>query len=151
MLLIVVKKHLNSECTEDVSVELTEEVGAAQDKDGTFRRWLHRFRPSKASEAHYANKREDVGLRRVVSTLVSFYHAEKGVNLAVRGDDFTFTEHEALNSAGELVNGWYELKVRARLGPGRPCRQGGDLTRKYGTMAGVRSRASRIRSTQRRC
>ena len=62
VLLIVVKKHLNSECTEDVSVELTEEVGAAQDKDGKFRRWLHRFRPSKASEAHYANKREDVGL-----------------------------------------------------------------------------------------
>ena len=40
MLLIDVKKaHLNSECTEDVCIELLEEVGGAQDKVGKLRRW----------------------------------------------------------------------------------------------------------------
>ena len=66
MLLIDVKKaHLKSECTEDVFIELPEEVGAAQDKVGKLRRWLHGFRPAAAAwEAHYANKLEEVGFRK---------------------------------------------------------------------------------------
>ena len=61
MLLIDVKKaHLNSECTEDVFIEL----GAAQGKVGKLRRWLYGFRPAAAAwEAHYANKLEEVGFR----------------------------------------------------------------------------------------
>ena len=62
MLLIDVKKaHLNSECTEDVFIELPQELGAAQDKVGKLRRWLYGFRPAAAAwEAHYANKLEEV-------------------------------------------------------------------------------------------
>ena len=48
--------HLNSECTEDVFIELLEEVGAAQDNVGKLRRWLYGFRPAAAWEAHYPNK-----------------------------------------------------------------------------------------------
>ena len=74
MLLIDVKKaHLNSECTEDVFIELPEEVGAAQGKVGKLRRWLYGFRPAAAWEAHYANKLEEVCFRRGLETPVSFY------------------------------------------------------------------------------
>ena len=121
MLLIDVKKaHLNSECTEDVFIELPEEVGAAKGKVGKLRRWLYGFRPAAAAwEAHYANKLEEVGLRRGLATPVSFYHEENDVNLVVHGDDFTFTGDDAsLRWVEELMSKWYEVKVRARLGPG---------------------------------
>ena len=50
MLLIDVKKaHLNSECTEDVFIELPEEVGAAQDEVAKLRRWFYGFRPAAAA------------------------------------------------------------------------------------------------------
>ena len=121
MLLIDVKKaHLNSECTEDVFIELPEEVGAAKGKVGKLRRWLYGFRPAAAAwEAHYANKLEEVGLRRGLATPVSFYHEENDVNLVVHGDDFTFTGDDAsLSWVEELMSKWYEVRVRARLGPG---------------------------------
>ena len=65
MLLIDVKNaHLNSECTEHVSVEWPEEVGVAQDKVGKLRRWLCGFRPAAAAwEAQHANNLEEVGFR----------------------------------------------------------------------------------------
>ena len=68
MLLIDVKKaHLNSQCTEDVFIELPEEVGAAQDKVGKLRRWLYRFPPAAAVwEAQYANKLEEGRFREGV-------------------------------------------------------------------------------------
>ena len=102
MLLIDVKKaHLNSECTEDVFIELPEEVGAAKGKVGKLRRWLYGFRPGAAAwEAHYANKLEEVGFRRGLVTPVSFYHEENDVNLVVHGDDFTFTGVDA------SLSGW---------------------------------------------
>ena len=41
------------------------------------------------------------------------------VNLVVHGDDFTFTGDDAsLRWVEELMRKWYEVKVRARLGPG---------------------------------
>ena len=121
MLLIDVKKaHLNSECTEDVFIELLEEVGAPQDKVGKLRRWLYGFRPAAAAwEAHYANKLGEVGCRRGLATPVSFYHKEKDVDLVVHGDDFTFTGDDvSLRWVEEIMSQWYEVKVRARLGPG---------------------------------
>ena len=121
MLLIDVKKaHLNSECTEDVFIELLEEVGAAKGKVGKLRRWLYGFRRAAAAwEAHYANKLEEVGFSRGLATPVSFYYEENDVNLVVHGDDFTFTGDDAsLRWVEELMSKWYEVKVRARLGPG---------------------------------
>ena len=96
MLLIDVKEALlNSECTEDVFIELPEEVGAAQGKVGKLRRWLYGFRPAVVAwAAHHANKLE-VGFRKGLATPVSFYHEEKDVNLVVHGDDFTFTGDDA--------------------------------------------------------
>ena len=50
MLLIDVKKaHFNSKCTEDVFIELPEEVGAAKGKVGKLSRWLYGFRPAAAA------------------------------------------------------------------------------------------------------
>ena len=49
------KAHLNSECTEDVFIELPEEVVAAQHKIGKLR--VHGFRPAAAAwKVHHANK-----------------------------------------------------------------------------------------------
>ena len=72
-----------------------------------------------AWEARYANELEEVGFRTGLGTPVSFYHAEKDVNFEVHSDDFTFTGGEAaVKLAEQLLNAWYEVKVRA-LGPQR--------------------------------
>ena len=121
MLLIDVKKaHLNSECKEDVFIELPEEVGATKNKVGKLRHWLYGFRPAAAAwENHYAGKLEGAGFARGLATPVSFYHEGRDVSLVVHGDDFTFTGEDAdLDWAEGLMKQWYEVKVRARLGPG---------------------------------
>ena len=120
MLLIDVKKaHLNSDCKDDVYIELPQEVGAGADEVGKLRRWLYGFRPAAAAwEAHYAGKLEGVGFRRGVATPVSFYHKDMDVNLVVHGDDFTFVgDQKGLEWAEELMRNWYKVKVRAWLGP----------------------------------
>ena len=58
----------------------------------------------------------------------------------VHGDDFTFTGDEAaLKWAEEFVSGWFEAKVRARLGPDDHNDKEADASRKDGSMAGVGS------------
>ena len=121
MLLVDVKKaHLNSDCKEEVYIELPPEVGAGADKVGKLRRWLYGFRPAAAAwEYHYAGKLEEEGFVRGLATPVSFYHREKDINVVVHGDDFTFTgDDPGLDWAEDLMRRWYEVKVRARLGPG---------------------------------
>ena len=120
MLLIDVKKaHLNSDCKEDVFIELPEEAGAGGDMVGKLRRWLYGFRPAAAAwEHHYAAKLEGEGFIRGLATPVSFYHHEKDVNLVVHGDDFTFTgDQKGLEWVELLMKKWYKVKVCARLGP----------------------------------
>ena len=120
MLLIDVKKaHLNSECKDDVYIELPEEVGAGANQVGKLRRWLYGFRPAAAAwENHYAAKLVEVGFERGMSSPVSFYHDKRDVNLVVHGDDFTFTGSQSeLEWAEVLMERWYKIKVRARLGP----------------------------------
>ena len=120
MLLIDVKKaHLNSECREDVFIELPLEVGAGSGKVGKLRRWLYGFRPAAAAwENHYASKLQGVGFKRGMASPVSFYHDEKDVNVVVHGDDFTFTGSQlALEWVEKLMKSWYKVKVRAWLGP----------------------------------
>ena len=95
-MLLDIKTHFNFESTEDVLVELLEEVCAAQDV-----------------------KLQEVGFRRRLATHVSVYHEGKDVNLVVHGNDFTFTGEDAsLRWVGELMSQRYEVKVRARLGLG---------------------------------
>ena len=80
MLLIDVRKTLlDCEGTEEMFIDLPEEVGAAQHKVGKFRRWLHGFRPAAAAwEAHHANKLEEVCFARRLATPAFFHHQEKG-------------------------------------------------------------------------
>ena len=120
MLLIDVKKaHLNPECGDEVYVELPEEVGAGPDQVGKLDYWLYGFRPAAAAwENHYAEKLQGVGFRRGAATPVAFYSEDKDVSLVVHGDDFTFVgEDQSLNWIEACMKTWYEVKVRARLGP----------------------------------
>ena len=120
ILLIDVKKaHLCPKCEEEVYVELPEEAGEGLNKIGKLKRWLYGFRPAAAAwENHYAGKLQGVGFRRGMATPVSFYSEEEDINLVVHGDDFTFVgEDRCLNWIEGLMKSWYEIKVRARLGP----------------------------------
>ena len=120
ILLIDVKKaHLNPECKREVYIELPEEVGAKPDQVGKLEYWLYGFRPAAAAwENHYANKLQSVGFRRGEATPVAFYHKEKDLSLVVHGDDFTFVgDDTGLDWIEQYMKRWYEIKVRARLGP----------------------------------
>ena len=120
MLLIDVKKaHLNPECKEDVWIELPEEAGAGPGMVGKLRRWLYGFRPAAAAwENHYAAKLEGAGFKRGLATPVAFFHEGRGVSLVVHGDDFTFVGCQAsLEWIERLMKSWYQLKVRAWMGP----------------------------------
>ena len=67
----------------------------------------------------YSEKLESVGFVRGLSCGVVFYHEERDVSLAVHGDDFTFCGlEEDLMWIKELMVSWFDIKVRALLGPG---------------------------------
>ena len=120
MLLIDVKKaHLNPECKEEVYVELPDEAEAGPNQIGKLRHWLYGFRPAAAAwENHYAEKLQGAGFTRGMASPVSFYHEQKDVSLVVHGDDFTFAgEDGGLDWVEMLMKRWFEIKVRARLGP----------------------------------
>ena len=87
MLLIDVKKaHLNSECTEDVFIELPEEVVAAQDRVGKLRLLALRISTGGGSVGSPLRKQVGgVGFRRGLATPLSFYHEDMDVNLVVHG------------------------------------------------------------------
>eukprot|EP00973_Karenia_brevis_P081836 11346047-Karenia_brevis.AAC.1 len=71
-----------------------------------------------AWEKHYVEKFESIGFERGVSCGVVFYHRVRDISLAVHGDDVTFcgTERD-LKWVRKHVEEWYEIKVRAILGP----------------------------------
>ena len=81
--------------------------------------WLCGFRQAaQAWENHYARKMEDVGFVRGIGTSVAFQHPERDLACAVHGDDFTFSgEDKDLDWAESLMKSWFEVVVRARLGP----------------------------------
>ena len=119
MLIDVKKAPLYPLCSVDTFIELPEEVGAGPGYVGKLRRMLYGLRSAAATwENHYAAKLEQIGFARGVSTPVSFYHAGRGISLVVHGDDFTFTGYEEdLEWVAAQMKEWYQLKVRARLGP----------------------------------
>ena len=68
----------------------------------------------------YAGKFEEVGFERGVSCGVVYYHPGRDLALVVHGDDFTFCGVDAdLDWIQDLMSTWFEVKVRARLGPDR--------------------------------
>ena len=113
------KAHLNPSCTEDVYIELPEEVGAVKGICGKLNFWLYGFRPAASAwERHYSSLLEGVGFRRGKSSPVIFYQPQRSVSCVVHGDDFTLEgEEDDLNWIQKLMKSWFDIKVRARLGP----------------------------------
>jgi hypothetical protein len=120
VLIIDVKKaHLYPLCEQDVYIELPEEAGALPGRCGKLVHWLYGFRPAaQAWENHYAENLAAEGFVRGKASPVSFYDASRDVSCLVHGDDFTFVgDEKGLNHIEGKMKSWYELKVKARLGP----------------------------------
>ena len=87
---------------------------------GKLNFWLYGFKKAAAAawEALYASYFEDVGFVRGESCGVVFYHPGRDLSLAVHGDDFTFCGlEEDLFWIRDLMASWFDIKVRAILGP----------------------------------
>ena len=101
----VKKAHLNPVCDQDVYFELPEEANPQPGKVGKLIFWLYGFRPTvQAWENCYAAK------------FVEEAKFERGIGSSV--SDFTFCGFdEDLDWIENLMMSWFEVKVRARLGP----------------------------------
>ena len=119
MLIDVKKAHLYPLCAEDVYVELPEEAGEGPHRIGKLRRMLYGLRSAAATwENHYADKLVAEGFVRGLSSPVAFHHPGRQLSLVVHGDDFTFVgEPRELDWAAAVMKKWFQINVRARLGP----------------------------------
>jgi hypothetical protein len=120
LLFVDVKKaHLNPKCEQDVYFWLPDEAGPKQGMCGKLVHWLYGFRPAaQAWETHYATKMEEVGFVRGQGISVAFWHPDRDLACVVHGDDFTFSGmEEDLDWIEGMMKSWFEVKVRARLGP----------------------------------
>ena len=111
------KAHLNPESEEDVYIQLPDEATGGPGKCGKLNSWLYGFRPAaQAWENHYAKKFEEC--TRGEACADTFYHSDRDLSCAVHGDDFTFCgkEEDLLWVTGKMDE-WFEIKVRATLGP----------------------------------
>jgi hypothetical protein len=113
------KAHLNPPCNEDVYIELPDEVGAPAGMCGKLVHWLYGCKPAaQAWESFYAEKLVDVGFARGDACGVVFYHPCRDLSCVCHGDDFTFVGEEVeLNWIADEMKKWFEIKVRAILGP----------------------------------
>ena len=113
------KAHLNPRCEQDVYIELPEEAGAGPGMCGKLDFWLYGFRPAAAAwEKLYSSRLEGCGFVRGTSCGVVFYHPGRDISCVVHGDDFTLAGcEEDLKWIQKLMKGWFEIKVRAMLGP----------------------------------
>mgnify|MGYP000220182890 CR=1 FL=1 len=100
-------------------IELPAEAGCKPGMCGKLDFWLYGFRPAAAAwEKLYANKLEGCGFVRGTACGVVFYHPSRDVACVVHGDDFTLCAcEEDLEWIKRLMQGWFEIKVRAVLGP----------------------------------
>ena len=113
------KAHLNSKCEEDVYVSLPEECGCPKGMCAKLNYWLYGFRKAATAwEDHYSKLFEGVGFKRGEACGVVFYNKERDISMAVHGDDFTLCGlEEDLDWIRDLMKSWFEIKVRAMLGP----------------------------------
>eukprot|EP00973_Karenia_brevis_P039737 5484695-Karenia_brevis.AAC.1 len=81
--------------------------------------WMYGMRGAAAAwEKCYADKLLNVGFSRGVSCGVVFYNRARDLSSVVHGDDFTFCGmEEDLMWIKGLMKEWFEMKVRAVLGP----------------------------------
>ena len=120
MFIDVKKAHLNGIVGEDelVFVELPVEAGAPG-KCGRLRRWLYGMRPAaQAWERDYSERLENIRFVKGRSAPIVFYNQATSVRGVVHGDDFTFLgKKKDLDELAKTMKTWYELKVKAVLGP----------------------------------
>ena len=70
-------------------------------------------------EEWYARKMEGAEFRCGIGNSVVFYHRSRDISVLVRGDDFVAVgEDEDLEWFRRLAVGWFEMKVRGKLGGG---------------------------------
>ena len=86
---------------------------------GKLNFWLYGFRQAAAGWGElYSCKLVECGFERGLTCAVVFYHAERDISCVVHGDDFTFEgEGPDLLWITEKMKSWFEIKVRALLGP----------------------------------
>ena len=119
LLFIDIKKaHMNAVCKEWAFVELPEEI-REEGWCGRLKYWLYGMRPAaRAWEEDYVTKLGSEGYKQGRSVPTVFFHEGNGMSGAVHGDDFTFLGYdEDLDELKNLLKGWFDLKVRGRLGP----------------------------------
>ena len=99
---------------------MPEECGAGPGVCGRLTFWLYGFRKAASAwESLYPAKLEEVGFERGEACGVVVYHEGMDLPLAVHGGDFTFCGYEeALFWIRDLMDSWFEIKVRGILGGG---------------------------------
>ena len=112
------KAHLNPICQEDVYIQLPEEAEAGAGICGKLEFWMYGMRPAaQAWEECYSQKMEEVGFKRGIGNSVVFYHMGRDISVLVHGDDFVAVgEDEDVEWFRKVAVGWFEMKVRGRLG-----------------------------------
>ena len=119
LLFIDIKKaHMNAVCQEWAFIELPEEI-REEGQCGLLKHWIYGMRPAaRAWEEDYSSKFASKEIIQGKSVPTVFYHESSGMSGAVHGDDFTFLGYdEDLDMLESLMKGWFDLKVRGRLGP----------------------------------
>jgi len=113
------KAHLNPPCHEDVYIELPDEAGKPKGVCGKLSFWLYGFRKAASAwEDLYTAELLQAGFIRGRACGVLFYHPVRDLQCVVHGDDFTFCGLEKdLDWITGLIKTWFEIKVRATLGP----------------------------------
>ena len=120
MMFVDVKKaHIIPKCDQDVYFEIPAEASPGGGKCGKLLHWLYGFRSAaQAWESHYAANFVGKGFERGRGASVVFWHPDRDLACVVHGDDFTFSGFEEdLDWIEGLMKEWFDVKVRARLGP----------------------------------
>ena len=100
-------------------IDLPEEAEQGEGMCGRLVFWLYGCRPAaQAWESFYAEKLEGVGCKRGDACGVVFYEPTRDITVVCHGDDFTCVgEEEDLSWLAEQMRSWFEIKVRAIIGP----------------------------------
>ena len=70
-------------------------------------------------EFEYVDFMGKIGFSKSRATPCMFYHSERGIRVVIHGDDFTILGNEVeLDWFREMISDKFEVKFRARLGPG---------------------------------
>ena len=119
LLIVDVRKaHLNGKCESDEYVERPAEARAGEGKCGNLVTRLHGMRGAAHGwETDYESNQKDAGFKQGRSSTATFFNKDTETRLVVHRDDFTFLVYEdELDKIEDLMTGWYDIKVRGRLG-----------------------------------